>query len=142
MEAKYMAAKDHYLTAFFCIENGTLFAAEGNQEYHRPVFPAVKSSKGYTFIASVKHQNFVDDILNSMFVNVLDHNQKFSIILRGKESCVSSNGTIIFAVSKTVAALHYAAKQIYENLEQFKKLHFDGYSEELAIEFKSTFLNS
>ncbi len=134
MEAKYMAAKNHYFTAFFSIENGTLFAAAGDQEYYDPIFPVVKSSnKEYSFISVVKHQDFVDDVLNGMIVNAKDRNQKFSIVLNGKDSCISSNGTIIFAVSKTAAALHYATKQIYENLEQFKKPYFTGYHEELEI---------
>ena len=134
MEAKYMAAKNHYFTAFFSIENGTLFAAAGDQEYYDPIFPVVKSSnKEYSFISVVKHQDFVDDVLNGMIVNAKDRNQKFSIVLNGKDSGISSNGTIIFAVSKTAAALHYATKQIYENLEQFKKPYFTGYHEELEI---------
>ena len=33
----------------------------------------------------------------------------------------------------------YMIKQIYENLEQFKKTHFDGYREELEIEPKAIF---
>lgn len=140
MEAKYMAAKNHYFTAFFSIENGTLFAAVGDQEYYDPIFPVVKSSnKEYSFISVVKHQDFVDDILNGMIVNAKDRNQKFSIVLNGKDSCISSNGTIIFAVSKTAAALHYATKQIYENLEQFKKTYFTGYHEELEIVPRETF---
>ena len=68
-----------------------------------------------------------------MIVNAKDRNKKFSIVLNDKDSCISSNGTIIFAVSKTAAALHYATKQIYENLGQFKKPHFTGYHEELEI---------
>lgn len=140
MEAKYMAAKNHYFTAFFSIENGTLFAAVGNQEYYDPIFPVVKSSnKEYSFISEVKHQDFVDDVLNGMIVNAKDRNQKFSIVINEKDSCVSSNGTIIFAVSKTAAALHFATKQIYENLEQFKKPHFTGYHEELEIVPRETF---
>ena len=140
MEAKYMAAKNHYFTAFFSIENGTLFAAVGDQEYYDPIFPVVKSSnKEYSFISEVKHQDFVDDVLNGMIVNAKDRNQKFSIVLNEKDSCVSSNGTIIFAVSKTAAALHFATKQIYENLEQFKKPHFTGYHEELEIVPRETF---
>ena len=140
MEAKYMAAKNYYFTAFFSIEKGTLFAAVGDQEYYDPIFPVVKSSnKEYSFISVVKHQDFVDDILNGMIVNAKDRNQKFSIVLHGKDSCISSNGTIIFAVSKTAAALHYATKQIYENLEQFKKPYFTGYHEELEIVPRETF---
>ena len=135
-----MSAKNHYFTAFFSIENGTLFAAAGDQEYYDPIFPVVKSSnKEYSFISVVKHQDFVDDVLNGMIVNAKDRNQKFSIVLNGKDSCISSNGTIIFAVSKTAAALHYATKQIYENLEQFKKPYFTGYHEELEIVPRETF---
>jgi hypothetical protein len=134
MEAKYMAEHNHYFTAFFSIENGTLFAAVGDRECYDPIFPVVKSSdKEYSFISVVKHQDFVDDVLNGMIVNTKDRNKKFSIVLNGKDSCISSNGTIIFAVSKTAAALHYATRQIYENLEQFIKPHFTGYHEELEI---------
>ena len=134
MEAKYMAEHNHYFTAFFSIENGKLVAGFGDQEGYAPVFPVVKSSdKEYSFISVVKHQDFVDDVLNGMIVNTKDRNKKFSIVLNGKDSCISSNGTIIFAVSKTAAALHYATRQIYENLEQFIKPHFTGYHEELEI---------
>lgn len=132
MEAKYMAEHNHYFTAFFSIENGKLFAGFGDQEGYDPVFPVVKGAE-YPFISVVKHQSFVDEILNNMIVNSKDRNKKFSIVLNGKDSCISSNGTIIFAAAKTAAALHYATKQIYENIEQFKKPHFTGYHEELAI---------
>lgn len=139
VEINCMAADHHYFTAFFSIEDGTLFAAVGNQEYYNPIFPVVKSSdKEYSFISEVKHQDFVDDILNGMIVNVKDRNQRFSIMLYAKDSCVSSDGTIIFAVAKTAAALHYATKQIYEHLDQFKKPRFTGYHEELEIEPKIT----
>ena len=139
MAIKYHAEDNHYFTAFFCIENGVLFAACGDQEYYSPLFPAFKSAEDeYSCYAVVKHQNFVDDILNGMFVNPKDPNQKFSIVLRDKESCVSSNGTIIFAVARTFPALHYATKQVYENLEQFKKSYFAGYKEELEIRPKRT----
>ncbi len=134
MEAKYIAERNHYFTAFFSIENGKLFAAFGDQEYYDPVFPVVKDSDDvYPFISVVRHQSFVDEILNNMIVNSKDRNKKFSIMLNVKDSCISSNGTIIFAVAKTAAALHYATKQIYENLEQFKKPYFTGYHEELKI---------
>ena len=132
MEAKYMAEHNHYFTAFFSIENGKLFAGFGDQEGYDSVFPVVKGAE-YPFISVVKHQSFVDEILNNMIVNSKDRNKKFSIVLNGKDSCISSNGTIIFAAAKTAAALHYATKQIYENIEQFKKPHFTGYHEELAI---------
>ena len=132
MEAKYMAEHNHYFTAFFSIENDKLFAGFGDQEGYDPVFPVVKGA-GYSFISVVKHQSFVDEILNNMIVNSKDRNKKFSIALNDKDSCISSNGTIIFAAAKTAAALHYATKQIYENIEQFKKPHFTGYYEELAI---------
>lgn len=136
---RLQVANNHYFTAFFSIENGTLFAAYGDEEYYSPLFPAIKSSDNeYSFCAVVKQQDFVDDILNSMFVNPKDPNRKFSIVLRDKESCVSSNGRIIFAAAKTAAALHYATKQIYENLELFKKSYFDGYDEELEIKPKWT----
>ena len=139
MGVNYMVADNHYYTAFFSIENGALFTAYGDQEQYCPLFPAFKSAENeYSCCAVVKHQEFVDDILNGMLVNPKDTNQKFSIVLRDKESCVSSNGTIIFAVAKTFPALHYATKQVYENLEQFKKSCFAGYNEELEINPKWT----
>ena len=137
MEAKFMAENNHYLTAFFSVENGTLFAAYGDEEYYSPLFPVFKNSDNeYSFFAVTKHQDFVDEILDSMYITPKIPNQRFSIRLRNKEACVASNGVIIFAAAKTADALHYATKQIYENLEQFKKHYFTRYNESLKIEPK------
>ena len=127
-----------YYTALYCVKNGKLFAAYGDEAYYAPAFPVTKESdKMYPFISTVRSREFVDDVLNSMIVHHSDPNQKFSIVLRGKESVVSSNGTIIFAAGSSFEALHFATKQIYENLDQFKKSHFTGYNEELKMRPKS-----
>ena len=134
MKVYYKNVPGTYYTAFYSIENGKLFAALGDEEHYSPICPIIKhTNKLYDFIAVVKTQEFVDEILNSMVVHSDDSNQKFSIMLREKESCVSSNGEIIFAVADSMPALHYATKQIYENLELFNKPYFTGYRDELKM---------
>ena len=134
MKFNYNNAPGTYYTAFYSIENGKLYAALGDEECYCPILPVKKhSNEMYDFISVVKSWEFVDEILNSMFVHHNDPNKKFSIVLRNSESIVSSNDKIVFAAATSMAALHYATKQIYENLDQFKKPNFAGYDKELKI---------
>ena len=138
MKMKFKNDPGTYYTAFYCVENGKLFTAYGDEEYYAPVFPVTKEpDKMYLFISTVRRQEFVDNILNAMIVHHSNPNQKFSIVLRDKESIVSSNGTIIFAAASSFEALHFATMQIYENLDKFKKSHFAGYHEELKMRPKA-----
>jgi len=137
MKLNYTIAPGMYLTAFFSIENGKLFAAYGDEEKCAPIFPVVKDGdERYLFLTTVKPQKFVNDILNSMWIDCAGLNKEFNIVLRGKETCVLSNGTLIFAAGKSMEAVHFATKQIYENLDQFKKLYFTRYYEELDIKIE------
>ena len=139
MKVNYKNAPGTYYTAFYSIDHGKLFAAYGDEEYYALVFPVVKESdEMYSFFSTVKTQEFVDTILNSMLVHWDDPNKKFSIALRDRESVVSSNDKIIFAAATSMAALHYATKQIYENLDQFERFNFVGYHEELEIDSQLT----
>ena len=139
MKVNYKNADGTYYTAFYCIENGKLYAALGDEEYYSPVFPVKKHlGNTYDFISVVKSWEFVDEILNSMFVHRDDPNKRFSIVLRDKESLVSSDDKIIFAAATTMGALHYATKSIYENLDQFMKPNFTGYNKELKVDSKLT----
>ena len=137
MKVNYKNEEGTYYTAFYSVENGKLYAAWGDEEYYSPIFPIKKYSNNmYDFIGVVKSWEFVDQILNSMIVHRDDPNKRFSIVLRDKESLVSSNDKIIFAAATTMCALHYATKQIYENLDQFKKPNFTGYNKELKVASK------
>lgn len=139
MKVYYKNAPGTYYTAFYSIENGKLYAALGDEECYYPIFPIKKhSNKKYDFISVVRPWEFVDEILNSMIVHHNDPNMKFSIVLRNSESVVSSNNKIVFAAATSMAALHYATKQIYENLDQFKKPNFAGYHKELKVPSKLT----
>ena len=139
MKVNYKNAPGTYYTAFYSIENGKLYAALGDEESYCPIFPVKKhSDEMYDFISVVRPWEFVDEILNSMIVHHNDPNMKFSIVLRNSESVVSSNNKIVFAAATSMAALHYATKQIYENLDQFKKPNFAGYHKELKVASKLT----
>lgn len=134
MKMKHTNTPRTYYIAFYCIEDDKLFAAYGDKEYYTPAFPVVNRLNGmYNFIGRVETQEFVDEMLNRMWVHYADPDKKISVEIRDKESLVSSNDKIIFAAGSSMEALHFATKQIYENLDQFKGHHFAGYSEELKL---------
>lgn len=131
---------DTYPTAFFGIEGNTLYAALESDESIVPLMAVNKSANGnYSFVCVEREQNFVDAVLNDMLYDNEAPGRKFSIKLRSKEILIISDGKMIFAVAGSVAALHFATQQIYENLEQFKKPYFTGYHEELEIVPRETF---
>ena len=142
MKVNYTNAPGTYYTAFYSIEHGKLYAAYGDEICYTPVFPEIKESNTmYSFFITVSSQEFVDEVLNNMLVHHDDPNKKFSIVLRDKESVVSSNDKIIFAAATSLGALYYATKQIYENVDQFKKCNFTGYRKELKVPSKITICN-
>ena len=89
MKVNYINAPGTYYTAFYCIENGKLFSAYGDETYYTPLFPVLKESSNLysSYMITVRKQEFVDEILNSMIVNCNDHNKKFSIVFLFDCSC-------------------------------------------------------
>lgn len=122
-----------YPTAFFGIEGNTLYAALESDKSIAPLMPVKKSPNGaYSFVCAVREQNFVDSVLNDMFYDSEDPSKKFSIKIQSKETLVLSDGKMVFAVAGSVSALHFATKQIYDNLEQFKRPGVKVYYDELV----------
>ena len=122
-----------YPTAFFGIEGSTLYAALESDKSIAPLMPVKKSPNGaYSFVCVVREQNFVDAVLNDMLYDSEDPSKKFSIKIQSKETLVLSDGKMVFAVAGSVSALHFATKQIYDNLEQFKRPGVKVYYDELV----------
>ena len=110
-----------YYTAFYGIEDDTLYAAVERNKTIIPTMPVKDSGDAhYSYICTLRRQNFVDAVFNDIFVNSEDPEEKFSITLQENDVVVCSDGRMVFALALNDAALHDATKQIYENLDRFK----------------------
>ena len=117
-----------YFTAFYGIEDNTLYAAIEYNKHISPVIPVTPNSNGtYNFLGTLKKQDFVDAVFNDFFVYSEDPSQKISVIMEMDEVMVCSDGRMVFAASPSLDGLCYATEQIYKNLAQFKKPNLVGY---------------
>ena len=132
MKANYN--NNSYFVAVYGIEGSTLYTAlaDGSKGI-TAIAPVKKNFNGsYAFASVPCNQNCVDNLLNDVLVSEEGSSEKLSIKLNTKESVVCSDGTTVFAFSRSLSALHYATQQIYENLKQFRAPCFTSYCGELG----------
>ena len=112
-----------YYTAFYGIAYDRLYTA-CHLKFENMIFPTspvVKNAKGtYDYIRAPRSQEFIDAILNDIFSIVGGSTEKLSVVLKENEVVVCSDGQMMVAFSHRKAALDYATKQLYENLDSFR----------------------
>ena len=112
-----------YYAAFYGIAYDRLYTAFllPFEKMIIPTSQVKKNAKGtYDYIRAPRSQEFIDAILNDLFSIVGDSTEKLSIVLKENEVVVCSDGQLMFAFSHRKAALDYATKQLYENLDSFR----------------------
>ena len=117
------ANNNTYYAAFYGIAYDRLYTAAFStvEKMIFPTSPVVKNAKGtYDFIRAPRSKEFIDAILNDIFSIVGDSTEQLSIILKENEVVICSDGKMMFAFSHSKAALDYATKQLYENLDSFR----------------------